>query len=255
MNHHSMRFAGCAATMAIAACLVGCSHDQRSPLSSLTGPDLTPTQRIVLPFNPNNFVAGVNNPLFRLAPGTRLTYREETDEGVETDTVVVTHDAKTILGVAVTVVHDFVSLDGSLTEDTFDWYAQDSDGNVWYFGEDTKTYDHGVFVTDEGSWEAGVNNAKAGIIMLAHPKVGDQYQQEDSPGVVADEAKVLGLDETVTVQGGTFAHCLKTSESTPLEHGVREFKYYAPGVGTVLELSPKGGRHRVELTSFTPATP
>ena len=204
--------------------------------------------RIEIPFVPANFVGGVQNPYFPLVPGTIYTYRQETPEGVEINTVEVTHDTKTILGVTVTVVHDQVFLEGALKEDTFDWEANDKDGNVWYFGEDTKEL--GPPVSTVGSWEAGQNGAHAGIIMLAHPMIGDTYLQEDAPGVVADQARVKSLNETVTVPYGTFTECVKTQEWTPIEPGDRAFKLYAPGIGPILEL-PNHGGGPVELTGLT----
>jgi hypothetical protein len=123
-------------------------------------------------------------------------------------------------------------------------------GNVWYFGEDSKQIENGVVVGTEGSWEAGVDGAKPGIIMLAEPKVGTKYQQEFAPGVAEDMAKVLSLSETVEVPYGRFEGCLKTAEWTPLEPGAREFKYYAPGTGQVLEVQSRGGGVRVELIAI-----
>src|SRR5262249_60735 len=154
----------------------------------------------------------VQNPYFPLGRGTTWSYRQTTQAGLETDEVVVTRQTKTILGVAVAVVHDQVFLEGVLKEDTFDWYAPDRNGNVWYFGEDTKEIVGGVAVSTAGSWEAGKAGAKAGLIMLAHPEMGDIYQQENSPGVVADMARIKGLNESVTVAAGTFQGCLKTQE-------------------------------------------
>jgi len=204
--------------------------------------------RIEIPFDQANFIGGVQNPYFPLVPGTIYTYRQETPDGVEINTVEVTHDTKTILGVTVTVVHDQVFLDGALKEDTFDWEANDKDGNVWYFGEDTKEL--GPPVSTAGSWEAGKNGAQAGIIMLAHPMIGDTYYQENAPGVVADQARVKSLDETVTVPYGTFTECVKTQEWTPIEPGDRAFKLYAPGIGPILEV-PNHGGGPVELTGLT----
>ena len=233
---------------------LGCSQDPSgkgaSPFSpNVPGGSEPALARIALPFDSNNFVAAVDNPYFPLAPGTVYHYREETGEGVETNDVEVTHDAKQILGVAVTVVHDRVYLDGSLKEDTFDWYAQDKQGNVWYLGEDTKELENGQVVSTVGSWEAGKDGAAAGIIMLAHPKIGDQYYQENAPGV-ADQGKVLSLNETAEVPYATYTGCLKTQEWTPIEPGNRAFKYYAPGIGTVLEVSRRGGGGRVELVGL-----
>ncbi|TMQ67707.1 MAG: hypothetical protein E6K80_15015 [Candidatus Eisenbacteria bacterium] len=205
---------------------------------------------VTIPFDPNNFVSGVTNPYLPLVPGTTFTYRNLLKTTEELNTIEVTRDRKTILGVAVTVVHDQVFLaDGSLAEDTFDWYAQDEQGNVWYFGEDTKEYDHGVLVTTAGSWEAGKNGALAGIVMLADPHVGDVYKQEDAPGVVADMAKVVSLDETLTVPYGTFTHCIETTEWTPVEPGDRSHKFYARNVGNVLEVATRQGGETDELVA------
>jgi hypothetical protein len=205
---------------------------------------------ITPPFDPANFVSRVDNPYLPFTPGTVFTYRDVFKGGVELNTVEVTRRTKSILGVSTTVVHDQVFIqDGSLAEDTFDWYAQDQQGNVWYFGEDTKTYDHGVLLSNAGSWEAGKDGAKAGVIMLANPQVGDQYKQEDSPGVVSDMAKVVSLTETATVEDGAFTNCLETTEWTPLEPGDRSHKFYARGVGNVLEVASRQGGERVELIS------
>lgn len=197
---------------------------------------------------PSAFVAEVTNPYFAFARGKVFRYESETEEGNELIVVEITNENKVIQGVAATVVHDRVFLDGELIEDTFDWYAQDKAGNVWYFGEDSKTLEEGIVVSTEGSWEAGVNG-NAGIVMLANPRIGLKYQQEDASGIAEDMAKVLSLSKTVSVPFGTFSNCLQTAEWTPLEPGEREFKFYKPGVGLVLELKPKGGRLRTELVS------
>jgi hypothetical protein len=232
--------------------LAGCNEGNAPLAPDTAGAPADPNadRIIALPFDPANFTRGVQNPYFPLAIGTVWSYRQETPEGVETNVVEVTGETKLILGVTTTVIHDQVFLEGTLKEDTFDWYAPDKDGNVWYFGEDTKEIVGGVPVSTAGSWEAGKAGAKAGIIMLAHPMVGDTYQQENSPGVVADMARVKSLDETVTVPFKTFEGCLKTQEWTPLEPGNRAFKFYAPGVGTVLEAENHGGGP-VELTAFS----
>jgi len=202
---------------------------------------------VVIPFDPANFPGTVQNPYFPLVPGTIYTYRQETPEGVEINTVEVTRHTKTILGVQTTIVHDQVLLNGALSEDTFDWEALDKNGNVWYFGEDTRTL--GPPVSTTGSWEAGVNGAQPGVIMLAHPSIGDTYLQENAPGVVADQARVKSLNETITVPYGTFTNCLKTQEWTPIEPGSRAFKYYARGIGTIEEDENHNGGP-VVLTDF-----
>lgn len=233
--------------------LVGCSKDQnRTLLGPDAGSDLaaragvTPTPDL----DPENFENPVANPYFPLVPGTVYTYVMETDEGTETTVVEVTHQTKTILGVRTTVVRDRVYLDDELIEDTFDWYAPDEDGNVWYLGEDTKEYENGQLVTTFGSWEAGVDGARAGIIMLADPDVGDRYQQEEAPDVAEDVARVLSLEADVSVPYGDFENTLQTLDWSLLEPGTREIKYYARGVGLVLETSRKGDE-RMELVSVT----
>ncbi len=128
--------------------------------------------------DPANFVAGVDNPYFPLVPGTKFVYEGLSDGEMEHNEVVVTHDTRDILGVTCVVVHDTVSVAGVVIEDTYDWYAQDKDGNVWYMGEDTKEYEDGEVVSTEGSWEAGVDNAKPGVIMWAAPQPGEPYYQE-----------------------------------------------------------------------------
>ena len=207
------------------------------------------TQTITIPFDSNNFSTHRPNSFFPLVPGTTYDYRQETPDGVETNHVAITQDTKMIVGVTTTVIRDQVYLEGVLKEDTFDWYASDKDGNVWYFGEDTKTFANGQVVSTLGSWEAGKANAQAGIIMLAHPVIGDVYQQENSP-VVADMARVKALNETAVVPYGTLTGCLKTQEWTPIEPGSRAFKLYAPGIGTVMEDENKAGGP-VLLTGFS----
>ena len=124
-------------------------------------------------------------------------------------------------------------------EDTYDWYAQDRAGNVWYFGEDTTSYD-GDEISTEGSWEAGVNGAQAGVVMLARPRVGDGYQQEYDPGNAEDRAEVLSIDDQVVVGDTTYDDVVATVETTPLEPDLAEKKYYAPGARS----RARGDAHR-----------
>jgi hypothetical protein len=196
--------------------------------------------------DPANFVTTVDNPFFPLKPGTVRRYRESGDEGVLDVVVTVTDRTKVIAGVTTTVVHDVVSAKGEIKEDTWDWFAQDREGNVWYFGEDTKEYENGR-VSTEGSWETGVKGAKPGIVMRAHPKVGMRDRQEYLIGEAEDEGEVIGLNETVTVAAGKFTGCVKTKEWTRLDPGILEHKYYAPGIGVVAEVTVEGGNAHVEL--------
>lgn len=199
---------------------------------------------------PEDFVNAVTNDFFPLIPGAVLSYRSETDEGVETTVDSVTSQTKTILGIQATVVHDQVFLEGVLIEDTFDWYAQDKWGNVWYLGESSCEIVNGQCASTEGSWEAGVDGAEAGIIMWADPGAhkGENYRQEFYEGVAEDMGKVLHVGVSVDVPADEFSGCLETMDWTPLEPGVREHKFYCPGTGVVLEVNRRGGRN--ELVSI-----
>ena len=189
----------------------------------------------------------IDNPFFPLTPGTALRYRDS--EGKTTD-VTVTTDTKRILGIDCVVVRDTVkTAAGQLLEDTFDWYAQDKDGNVWYFGEDTRAFRNGRRAGTKGSWTAGVAGAQPGMIMPAHPTVGAKYRQEYLRGVAEDQAEVLSLAKKVTVPYGSFDHCIETRDFSDLEPGVSEHKFYCAGIG---EVSAVDGENKHEdLISLT----
>jgi hypothetical protein len=196
-----------------------------------------------------DFTTKVDNPWLPFRVGSSWAYRDIITG--ERTTVRVTNQTKRIAnGVTARVVRDTVRLHGQVTEDTYDWYAQDSRGNVWYMGEDTREYENGKVVTTEGSWEAGVNGARAGIAMPAHPRVGRQYRQEYYAGHAEDHARILSLDDQAEVPAGHFKPALLTKEWTPLEPDVLEYKLYARGVGVVLELTASGGASQEQLLSF-----
>ena len=161
-------------------------------------------------------------------------------------------ETREVFGIETRVVHDVVTEDGALVEDTFDWYAQDADGNVWYFGEETKEFEDGKVATTAGSWEAGVDGAQPGVLVPADPEVGMTYRQEYLEGEAEDAAAVLSLDEQAEVPFGRFDGVLMTKEWTPLEPEILEHKFYARGVGMVLELAISGGSDREELVEHTP---
>ncbi len=197
---------------------------------------------------PDDFSAQIDNPYFPLAPRRRWVYRETEPDGTRKRVVVTVLDrTKRIAGIEALVVHDVVTEDGELLEDTYDWYAQDLDGNVWYMGEATKEYERGKFVTSKGSWEAAVDGAQAGIVMPAEPEVGMSYRQEYFKGEAEDSADVLSLDERVEVPAGSYEDVLMTKDYTPLEPDVLEHKFYAKGVGLVLTVDVSGGSGREEL--------
>src|SRR5215210_4264756 len=177
--------------------------------------------------NPAAFTTKVDNEYFPLKPGTTFIYEGKG----ERDEMSVTHDTREVMGVECVVVDDRAWEGGKLIEKTYDWFAQDNKGNVWYFGENTKEYKNGKVVSTKGSWEAGVDGAKPGIIMQADPKVGQSYRQEYYKGEAEDMARVLSLNASVRVSYGSFDHVLETKEWTPLEPSYYEKKYYARGVG------------------------
>ncbi len=198
--------------------------------------------------NPANFVAKIDNPYFPLKPGTTLVYEGQTARGFEHSEFFVTHNTKVILGVTCIEVRDTVKVDGQLIEDTLDWFAQDKQGNVWYFGENAKQIQGGLIVGLEGSWTGGVDGAKPGLIMKAHPLSGDFYRQEFSLDTAEDVAEVLSLTESVSVPYGSFHNCLKTKETSPLEPDVVDNKFYCAGVGNVLTKDLSG--EKLELVSI-----
>ena len=199
---------------------------------------------------PSAFVAAIDNPYYPLTPGTTLVYKGIRDGQSQVDRVVVTDGTKVIQGVTTTVVRDIARHQGRLLEKTLDWYAQDVDGNVWYYGEDTKEYDSkGHVISTEGSWEAGVDGAVPGIIMEADPQVADGYRQEFYAGHAEDQAWILSLGNSVSVPYGHLHDALRTMEWSPLEPNVVDQKYYAPGLGIVLEITVAGGDEVARLVA------
>ena len=195
----------------------------------------------------------IDNPYWPLARGSHWVYSEDDGEGnVNRVQVTVLDETREIAGIQATVVHDVVSLDGEILEDTFDWYAQDTFGDVWYMGEDTKELENGKVTSTEGSWQAGVDGAQAGVIMPAEPQAGMAYRQEWYTGHAEDTAEVVSLDESVTVPAGTYGNLLKTREHTALEPDVVEEKLYAKGVGEVAASQTAGGTSIEKLLEFTP---
>ncbi len=198
--------------------------------------------------DPGNFQETINNPFYPLKPGTTWTYTEKARLKTSENVITVTENTKTIMGIKCTVVHDTVTTDGILAEDTYDWFAQDKQGNVWYFGEDTKEFKPGGRVITEGSWEAGVRGGQPGIIMPADPKPGEPYRQEYSRGNAEDMGQVVAVHQTVAVPYGTFDDCVRTTEWSLLESDT-EKKWYARGVGFVRSESKSG--EVAELVSMT----
>ncbi len=188
--------------------------------------------------NASDFSTVVNHPYYPLLPGTIMIFIEKDGDQTRDRTVTVTHSTKSVMGVKCVVVHDVVTANGEVEEDTYDWFAQDKQGTVWYFGEATREFKGRGRVSAEGSWEAGVNG-QPGIIMPAHPVPGPPFRQEYSPGNAEDMGQVIALDESVTVPFGSFKGCVRTNDWSLLESGT-EKKWYAKGVGLIRVESPAG---------------
>jgi hypothetical protein len=189
------------------------------------------------------YTAHVDNPWFPLAAGTRWVYTGVKDGAPSRDVVTVARTTVVIDGKPCAVVADRLYLRGKLRERTTDWYTQDAAGNVWYMGEDTAELDaHGRVTGTEGTWKSGVDGARAGIYMPAHPRVGMGGRQEYYRGHAEDRFRVL------SVLG---ANAVLTQETTPLEPGTVDHKLYVRGIGTVLEQTERGGDERNELVAVT----
>jgi hypothetical protein len=193
--------------------------------------------------DPADFSTTIDNPFLPWVPGTSFVY----EGGGEHIEVTVTADTRAVMGVDTVVVRDTVTVKGKVTEDTFDWYAQDRAGNVWYFGEATISFEDDPAGDPAGSWEAGVDGAQPGIVMLADPRSGDVYRQEFLEGEAEDLALVRRHDGAIKVQAGAFKDLLVIEEWTPLEPNTVEYKYYARGIGNVAERVVVGGKDLVEL--------
>lgn len=237
MNRHLQHLAGSALSLgASLAILAG------SAPGAVLAAGTTLVASTAPAFDPHNFRGDpIDNAWFPLTPGTTLVYKGIKDGKKGSDLFHVTKRTRMVGGVRCVVVEDMLVLNGRLEEHTLDYYAQDRDGNVWYMGEQTATYDRqGNVVDTEGSWETGVNGAEPGIFMPADPHVGDQFRQEYLPGHAEDHFRIMSLDTSVTVPYSSFDHVMRTREWTPLEPGTRDAKFYVKGIGEVEETAVRG---------------
>jgi hypothetical protein len=251
--------AALAATAALVV-IAGCGSDNSSTSSTSTTTGSGPSASTLAPLHgkyapkidPSNFVSTIDNRYWPLKPGTAYHYEGVRGTTPQRDDEIVTNETKRILGIDCTVVRDTVSEGGRPVERTFDWYAQDAQGNVWYMGEDSlERNQQGKFVKASDSWESGVDGAQPGIIMPADPQPGDAYRQEYyPPGEALDQARVLRLDGTAKVPYGSYDGVLVTSERSPLEPQTEQ-KYYAPGLGEVAEKVVKGHHEEFKLVDVT----
>jgi hypothetical protein len=204
--------------------------------------------------DPANFVDVVDNPYLPFEPDMAWMYEGESDGESERIEVVVTGERRDIQGISATVVRDTVHVGGELVEDTYDWFAQDADGNVWYLGEDSTSYEPDGTTSKAGSWEYGVDGALPGIVMLADPAVGDTYRQEYYQGEAEDLGEVIRVGDTKQIGIGEYTDVVVTEDWNPLDPETIENKYYAPGVGKIFSEHVRGDPETVELVEFTPGS-
>jgi hypothetical protein len=250
MNTTRRTMLAAVALMLLVGLGAGCGSDGDDDGASAGG-DL-PQGSEPVDLDPADFTTTIDNRYWPMAPGSRWVYRETDSEGARQRVVVtVTNRTERIAnGIEARVVHDVVTENGEPVEVTDDWYAQDSEGNVWYLGEDTTEYENGKPVSKAGSFEASVDGAQPGIIMPAEPKAGLAYRQEYYAGEAEDRGEIVSLGEQAEVPAGHFEHVLMTKDVNPLEPEVLEFKFYAPNIGPVLAVSVSGASDREELIRF-----
>jgi hypothetical protein len=245
--------AGVAIVVYLVLALTGCGSSGAPSHQTSTTPQIPIQRRHTSgpPYHPHivpaRFSTLITNRYWPLRPGTTWTY-DGTKDGVPEHVVVrVDRQTKTIFGVKCVQVSDVVTVNGSLEENTTDWYAQDPSRAVWYFGEDSKDYRNGAVVSTQGTWEAGVDGALPGIIIPGKPTPGGPtYRQEYRPGVAEDMARVVQVNATQRVPAGTYGRVVETMDTDPLNPDKIEHKFYAPGVGPV-HVVRIGGAHQEEI--------
>jgi hypothetical protein len=245
-----------AAAFAVAACGSDAKSTDSSAVAEAAAATTTlPQGSEAVELDPANFSTTIDNPYWPMAPGNTWVYSEGDAEGTKEKAVVeVTNETKMIAnGIEARVIRDTVTENGEPVEVTDDWYAQDSDGNIWYLGEYVTNYKNGKVIDHSGSFEAGVDGAQAGVAMPANPEPGLTYRQEYYAGEAEDKAGVITVgEEQVQVPFGHFTDdVLMTRDLVPTEPKVEELKFYAPGVGPLLSLHTDGTFGRAALVSFT----
>ncbi len=245
---------GMTVLLTLAMATAGCGGDDAANATTATTPGAPALPQGAEPveLDPTRLTTDIDNAYWPMKPGTQWTYREIDEEGGELVVVVtVTTETRAIAnGVVARVVRDTVTRDGELVEDTFDWYAQDDSGTIWYLGEDTAEFEDGHISSTAGSFEAGVDGALPGIIMPGDPTVGMRYRQEYYRSEAEDNGEILSVGEQAEVTAGHFEDAVLTKDTITNQPEVVEYKLYARSVGPVLILGVSGGGGREELVEF-----
>jgi hypothetical protein len=238
--------AAIAASLALA--VSACGSSSSSDDSGTDAATAAPAAKV----DPRDFSAKIDNPYYPLRPGMRLRYEGAEGSRAAIEVVTITHQVKRIVGVPCVVLRDRLIIGGHVVEDTRDWYTQHRDGSVWYFGEDTRALDgHGRVKSRGGSWQAGIDGARPGVFMPAHPRVGQAFQQEYYKGHAEDRFRITSVNASIRVPFGRFrGTAVRTEEYSRLEPGAVTAKYYARGIGKVEEADIEGEDHeRLRLVS------
>lgn len=230
--------------------LTSCAANQPA-VSPSTTPGL-PVGGEVVELDPAAFSTTIDNPYWPMDPGTQWTFRETDAIGMELSVVITVTDQTKVIanGIEARVVRDTVRRGGDIVEDTFDWYAQDADGAIWYLGEQTAEFESGEIVSTHGSFEAGVDGALPGVVIPANPQPGMTYRQEYYEGEAEDNGEIMSVTEVAEAPYGFFENVLATRDTITIEPGVLQYKFYAIGIGPVLVLDVAGGSGREELLSI-----
>ena len=238
-------FAGLVLVAALGNCGSSDGAESRSPVTTVEQATISTAT------NDARFTGSVDHGFFPLAPGMRWEYEVRTPEGTRDQLVAeVTSETRLIGEVTTTVVRVTLTADGELEEETFTWYAQDDDGNVWIFGEVDRGHESGSLV-ETTTWEAGVDGAEAGIVIPGDPMVGDEYRVGHLAGEVEEMARIVDLDAAVDATAGSFSGVLVIENWSELEPDVVEQKFYAPGIGFVYQASAAADTDIVSLVSFS----
>jgi hypothetical protein len=250
MNGKSI-LAASAALLAAGACTASAENAQPEAPPPIPTYQETSTGYSV-EIDPQGFAETIDNPYMPFTPGSTWRLEGKTEDGVEIDTITVLDDTRKVMGVTTTVVKDVVKLRGEgVVEKTWDWFAQDLRGNVWYFGEDTAEYENGKVVSRAGAWEAGVDGALPGIVMPAEPLPNDATRQEFYTGEAEDFGWVVQIGLSRDVPAGSYDDVIKILEWSPLEPRIVVEKLYAPGVGILTEHALSGGLENFELAEYS----
>lgn len=200
-----------------------------------------------------DFVPRIDNPYLPFIPGSKWVYEATLADGtLERNEIEVLQETRNVNGVPGAVVHDIVYAGVQIAEETYDWYAQDKDGNVWYLGEEVDNYKNGALKDHAGSWEWGKDGALPGVIMWADPSVhmNEEYYQEFYAGEAEDKGQVLSVSESVSVPFGAFENVVKIYDTSEIDPDLQEEKFYASGMGMVREVNRLTGEEVVLIEFY-----